>query len=169
MPQSTTLTTPTSTPARRSLTFRDLDDIIRDIETLHAHGYDRAGNWGLTQVCRHLADWMRFPLDGFPKNPWPVRLILSAMKVTVGRKALRDILKNGSMPSGKPTLPQTVASPTADDDKAVAEIREIVSRFKRHNGPVHPSPLFGEMDLATATRLQLIHCAHHLSFLVPKS
>lgn len=160
---------PAQQPKRRSLTFHDLDDIVRDIETLRAKSYDAAGQWNLTQVCRHLEEWMRFPLDGFPRMAWPLRMIFSVVRSTFGKKALRNVLAKGAMPSGKPTLPQTVAAPDGDEAQAVADLSDLVRRFKRHNGPVHPSPLFGAMDLATATRLQLIHCAHHLSFLVPRS
>ena len=32
-----------------------------------------------------------------------------------------------------------------------------------------PSPLFGKMSRDELTRLHLIHCAHHLSFLTPKA
>ena len=38
-----------------------------------------------------------------------------------------------------------------------------------HTGPLHPSPMFGSLDREQLYRLQLIHCAHHLGFLLPRA
>jgi hypothetical protein len=50
----------------------------------------------------------------------------------------------------------------------VAKLKTAVERFIAHTGPVKPSPLFGAMTRETAEQIQRVHCAHHLSFLVPK-
>jgi hypothetical protein len=157
-----------TTPARRALRFSSLDEVVRDAENLQAKGYDRAGNWDLAQVCTHLTEWMRFPMDGFPRPPLPVRMALWMMRVTIGKAALRKTLDSGTMRAGGPTMPVTVSGPGGDATAAVAKLKETAARFQAHTGPIHPSPLFGAMDKDTATRLQLVHCAHHLSFLVPK-
>jgi hypothetical protein len=151
---------------RRKLSFTSLDEVVPDAENLLAKGYERAGNWDLAQVCSHLADWMRFPIDGF-EVPLFIRPFLWMMKVTVGKAKLRKYLAEG-MPAGKPTMPSTVAVSGGDPAAAIAKLKESVERFKAHTGPIHPSPLFGAMDKDTAMRLQLVHCAHHLSFLVPR-
>ena len=77
---------------RRKLTFATLDDVVADAENLLAKGYDKAGNWDLAQVRGHLAEWLRFPLDGFPKPPLLIRPMLWLMKVTAGKKMLEKIL-----------------------------------------------------------------------------
>lgn len=156
-------------PARRELKFDALDEVVRDAEHLLAVGYEQAGNWDLTQVCLHLADWMRFPIEGFPKPPLPIRLMLWGMRHTVGRSKLRQIVQQRAMAAGIPTMPQTVVPPGGDARAAVAKLSETVDRFKSHGGEVHPSPFFGAMTKDEATRLQLVHCAHHLSFLVPRA
>lgn len=153
---------------RRSLVFNDLDDAARDAQMLLDRGYDRMGNWTLLQCCAHLSEWLRFPIEGFPRQPAPVRAIFWVMRHAVGKRMLAGWLSNGSMPAGKPTIPQTVAKAPGDDAEAVPRFRQAIERFKSHTGPLHPSPLFGELDRETATKLQLIHCAHHLSFLLPK-
>ena len=155
-------------PERRKLTFVTLDDVVKDAENLQAKGYEKAGNWDLGQVCLHLADWMRFPMDGFPKPPLPIRLMLGMIRVTLGKKMYRQYTTEG-MPAGKPTMPQSVAKPGEDPLAAIAKLRETVERFKAFTGPIHPSPLFGALNRDEAARLQLVHCAHHLSFLVPKT
>ena len=53
--------------SRRQLDFRDLNEVVQYVEKLHVGGYEKVGNWDLAQVCGHLSDWMRFPLDGYPR------------------------------------------------------------------------------------------------------
>jgi hypothetical protein len=153
---------------RRRLDIRDFDAVIRDVEALAAGGYDRAGRWDLAQVCGHLAEWMRYPLDGFPRPPLPIRLMLGTLRTTIGRRKLRTIVETRSMKSGAPTLRESVPAPGGDEAAAVERLRQAVARFRAHAGPLHPSPLFGVMDHQTATQLQLVHCAHHLSALIPR-
>jgi len=154
---------------RRALHFDDLDEVARDVEQLQAMGYTQAGNWDLAQVCGHLADWMSFPLDGFPKTGCMVGSMLWLLQVTAGKGWKRKILETQRMEAGKPTMPQTVPPEGSDERAAVQHLKETIGRFKAHKGEVYPSPLFGTTTLEEATKLQLIHCAHHLSFLVPKT
>ena len=144
---------------RRVLSFQNLGDVIKDVRALHARGYVAVGVWDLAQACGHMNEWMRFPLDGFPKPPWPMRLALSTMRLTVGRRMLRKILEAGTMGSGNPTIPDTVHPPGGDESVAVDNFCATVDRLESFSGPIHPSPLFGEMDRETLVRLQLIHCA----------
>ncbi len=153
---------------RRELAFDDLDAVMRDVEQLAASGYERAGNWDLAQVCGHLADWMRYPVEGYPKAPLPMRAMLWAVRISIGKRELRKILENGSMSAGNPTFRDTIPSPGGDEAAAVEQLRQVVTRFKTHEGKFHPSPVFGQLDRDAMTRLQLVHCAHHLSFLVKK-
>ena len=154
---------------RRKLSFASLDEVVLDAENLKAKGYEKAGNWDLAQVCLHLADWMTFPIDGFPKPPLPIHLMLWMLRITIGKKILRTILAEGGMRAGSSTMPQTVKMPCGDPTTAIANLRETVNKFKAFTGTIKPSPLFGAMNKDEATRLQLVHCAHHLGFLVPKS
>jgi Protein of unknown function (DUF1569) len=157
-----------SSPARRPLVFNDLDEVVRDAENLQARGYEKAGNWDLAQCCTHLADWLRFPVEGFPKAPAPIRAFLWVMRKTVGRKKLLTYIETRSFPAGKPTMPQTVPPPGGDPREAIDKLRRSVNRLKEYTGPIVPSPVFGPMTKDEAVRMQLVHCAHHLSFLIPR-
>ena len=154
---------------RRTLTFDTLDDVVRDAESLLAGGYDKAGNWDLAQVAKHLAEWLRFPVEGFPRMPIFLRPIFWLMRKTIGRKKFLGYIATKSFPAGKPTMPQTVAPPGGDPAAAVAELKKSVERLKAHTGPIVPSPLFGDMTRDECIRMQLVHAAHHLSFLVPRA
>jgi hypothetical protein len=155
-------------PERRQLTFATLNDAVADAENLLAVGYEKAGNWDLAQVCGHLSEWLRFPIDGFPKVPLLLRPVMWLMRVTAGKKLRAKVLANGFDAGGR-TMPQTVPVSGGSDAAAVAKLKETVERFEAHAGAIHPSPLFGPMTKDEARELQLRHLAHHLSFLVPKA
>lgn len=157
------------TVSRRPLTFDSLDAVVRDAERLLAGGYERAGTWDLAQVARHLAEWMRFPVEGFPKMPAFIRPVFWLVRKTVGRKKLLGYIATKSFPAGKPTMPETVPPPGGDPTEAVAALKASVERLKAHTGPIVPSPLFGEMTKDECVQMQLVHAAHHLSFLVPRA
>jgi hypothetical protein len=158
----------TDKPQRRPLQFNDLDEVVRDAENLQAKGYEKAGNWDLAQCCTHLSEWLRFPVEGFPKAPAPIRAVFWVLRKTVGRKKLLTYIDTGSFPVGKPTMPQTVPPPGGDPREAINKLRRSVNRLKEYTGPIVPSPFFGPMTKDEAVRMQLVHCAHHLSFLVPR-
>ena len=70
----------------RKLSFASLDEVAADAENRLTKGYDKAGNWDLAQVAGHVAEWMRFPIEGFPKPPIFIKPMLWLMKVTAGRR-----------------------------------------------------------------------------------
>lgn len=153
--------------ARRDLKFTKLEEIYQDAEMLHDRGYEMAGQWNLSQACGHVGDWMRFPMDGFPKASLPVRGILWVMKILIGKSTLRKILAEGKMKEKTPTMPATVRGPDGDEAIEVERLRETVVRLISWKDDYYPSPVFGPMDRDTVVKLQLIHAAHHLSFLIP--
>jgi hypothetical protein len=40
----------------RTLSFPDLDAVVREADALRVGGYERAGQWDLAQICGHVAD-----------------------------------------------------------------------------------------------------------------
>jgi hypothetical protein len=155
--------------ARRQLRFDTLEDVIRDAEALRAKGYDRVGNWDLAQCCGHLAAWFRYQLDGFPRAPLLLRPVFWLIRTTAGKWMARKMLAGGKMKEGMQTIPQSVPTPGGDAAAAVADLRATIDRWKAHTGALHPSPLFGSMPRDEWVKGHLIHCAHHLSFLVPRT
>src|SRR3954452_16979301 len=105
-------------PTRRELRFASFDEVVADAENLLAKGYERSGNWDLAQVCHHLAEWMRFPVEGFPTMPVFLRPLFWLFRVTVGPAKRLKYIAEG-MPSGKPTMPQTVSEAGRDPTAAV--------------------------------------------------
>src|SRR5262245_38076767 len=130
-------------PQRRSLAFNDLDEVIADVENLRAKGNDKAGNWNLAQISGHVAEWLRFAIDGYPPNGCVIGSILWMMKVTLGKKVLRNAIRTNKMPTGGPTNPSTVAPPDSDEAAAIEKLKSVIARFRSHTGEYYPSPLYG--------------------------
>jgi len=155
-------------PARRSLRFESLDDVLRDAEGLLATGYTKTGSWSLGQVCGHLAAWFRYQMDGYPPTPLLLRPMFWVARNIVAKWMMKKMFAHGQMKPGMATIPQSVMPADADDAAGVAELRDAVARWKAYTGPLQPSPLFGHCTREQWFKGHLIHCAHHLSFLVPK-
>ncbi|MCU0707920.1 MAG: DUF1569 domain-containing protein [Pirellula sp.] len=154
---------------RRPLRFSNLDEIMQEVDQLNRSGYLTHGKWDLGQICSHLADWMGFAMDGFPKPPFPIAILLRVLRATQGKRMLHKILETGGMGHGSPTMPVTVYEKQASPDEAVERLRQTIERLKASNGPFHPSPLFGAMSKEELVGLHLVHCAHHLKYLEPTS
>ena len=150
-------------PQRRPLDFQDLEQVLLDVRHLSADGYDRLGTWTLGQVCDHLAIFFRGSLEGFTqKVPWLIRVLL-------GRMLFRHIIRRRGMGEGI-KVPRSFLPGDAGDDAASAEqLVELIERFRTHAGEYEPSPLFGRLSRDEWTQLHLIHCSHHLSFLIPQN
>jgi hypothetical protein len=72
------------------------------------------------------------------------------------------------MSQGTPTMPETVYKAGGNPEKAIERLAKSLERLSGAKSPFHPSPIFGVMTKEQLVRLQLIHCAHHLGFLIPK-
>lgn len=148
----------------RSLRFSSVDEVIAEVDRLQAGGYTPTGRWDLPQMCEHLAYYVRGSLDGFGfRLPWPVRVLL-------GRPLRRRLLEGGGqMKRGMRTIPASVPAVGSVGNEAVTRFRDLLVRFRDHDGPLPPSPLLGPLTKAEWQTLHLGHCAHHLGFLVPRS
>jgi hypothetical protein len=160
---------PKSLPPARELKYANFDEMLADVDSLLRHGYQSHGNWTLGQACGHVADWMRFPMDGFPSPPLFMRGMFAVMRWTgMTKKMAQKILTEGFKP-GLPTAPDTVPGPAFSDEEGVARLHEVVERLGRFNGPFHKSLLFGDVDRDTHRTVSLLHAAHHFSYLTPRA
>ena len=154
---------------RRELKFATLDEAVRDAEQLLNGGYERAGNWDLTQCCHHLCVLMDYPIDGFPEFAFPMNLASWFAKKTIAPRFLNRVLDSESWPAKSATDQRTVLKTGGNDSEAVTRMSASVQRLLEHTGPFQESPLFGMLDKEALIKLHRIHTAHHLSFLVPKN
>ncbi len=147
----------------RQLTFPDFADVRAEVDRLHADGYEKLGQWDLAQVCDHLTYFVQGSLDGFTfRVPW-------LLKVLLGRLVLWRILKQGRMKAGVYTPQKPLPAAGGDETAAVARFKQVLERFQAHQGQLHDSPFFGHLTPRQWQDLHLIHCGHHLGYLLPKS
>ena len=152
---------------RRDLRFAKLSEVQEDLKNLASRNYTKTAQWDLSQVAEHLADWMTFPIDGFPKSPCILGILIGVMRVIQGKSLYKKFVRDQRMPTGQPTIPTTVYPASDSSARSVERLLKAIDRLSAHRGPIHPSPLFGQLSYDELVALQLAHCAHHLSFLVP--
>ncbi len=147
---------------RRRLDFRHFAQVAEDLDRLHALGYTRSGRWDLAQICEHLAVFMEMSLTGFRfRFPWPMRVM--------GRSVLRQLtLWRRSIPTGFSAPRELNPRSELSHAAAIAVVKKLLCRV-RDAQRFQPSPLFGRMSAEEWRQIHLIHCAHHLSFLIPKT
>lgn len=147
---------------RRSLTFSRLDQVMPDVDRLLA-GHQTIGNWSLGQICNHLSKTLQSSIDGFGRRaPWYLRLAL-------GRVMKKRVLQAGTMTAGIKLPEQALPKPGLDDRAEAEALRAALNYFSGHAGAVAPHPFFGRMTKDEWSRLHAIHCAHHLSFVLPSA
>lgn len=146
----------------RELHFQNFDEVLSEVDRLHTKGYNQAGNWDLAQVLDHLAFFMKGPMDGYQfKVPWPIKVLL-------GKWVKRRILSGKKMKRGVFTPQKPLPPSGLDEAAAVKRFGEVLQRLRNHQGALLPNPFFGPMSLDEALQLNLIHCNHHLGYLIPK-
>jgi hypothetical protein len=155
--------TPSNRPARRSLHFHSLDEVVADVKTLEEA--DRAGtlqccgNWTFGQNLNHLATWVDFSFDGVPlKIPIFVKWMVRPMKKRFLTKPMRPGSRIPKVEGG--TLAIGVV-PTAE---ALEHFYNSFARLAK-GPPAIPHMLFGPMTHDEWIAQHLRHSELHLSFL----
>ena len=148
-------------PARRPLRFSGFSEVADEVRRLRTGRYERAGQWSLEQACRHLDQSMQFAMR---PGPHPA----NTPDQDANWPKFDAIVASGVLPSGIPA-PAHVTPPAECDAAAIDGFLETLRRFEAFPGPYGPHRLFGNLTREQVQRLALIHCAHHLSHLVPSA
>lgn len=147
------------TPDRREVRFVAFDEIMPDVERL-LDGHSTVGAWSLAQICRHLATVMRRVVDLPASTPVdPTQFVSEERK--------REVLESGRLPEGIAAPPTVLPEGEGEAREEAERLRAAIAHYRASAGPVIPHRIFGFLTRAEWDRLQLIHCAHHLSFAVP--
>lgn len=147
---------------RRDLKFKELDEVLEEVRSLHQSGYEQLGKWSLGQICRHLRLTFDCSIDGYPT--WmsffaPLRPVI--------RWLMLPRLLRGDSPKGVPTAKMLVPPSGLDDADEIAVFEESIRRLQNHDGVFKPHPGFGRMESELMRRFHSVHSAHHLGFLLP--
>ena len=148
---------------RRQLIFHTLDDAVADAQQLASGNVRTSGNHTFGQILEHLArthDMATGKTVG-PRPPFYMRLAMPFMR--------KSILNGPVAPGFK--LPQKMQEffwPEGDVDvqQALTHLKESVENFNA-NGPLPVHPVFGKATSEQVLKLNVNHCAMHLSFVHP--
>ncbi len=146
---------------RRKVTISTLDQVMPEIDRL-MEGHETVGNWTLGQVCNHLAATFVYSIEGFPgQAPWLLR-------VTLGKIIWKKIRRERGMKAGIKVPERYQPKPDLDARAEAEALRAAVDLYARHTDGMAIHPMFGPIGRDGWTELHCIHCAHHLSFVLPK-
>jgi hypothetical protein len=145
-------------PARRTLAFAGLDDVLPEVERLLA-GHTTGGRWTLGQICNHLATAIRLTLDV------PVRPAEPTREQNIAR---RRFFRQGKFPEGmEAPIPVLLPRPDLDARKEADALQKAIARLVAAPGPLPGHPRLGPLTRDEWVRFHCMHCAHHLAFAVP--
>jgi len=155
---------------RRIIDLETIEGVIAEIDRLLKEDYTQAGQWSLAQICEHCAFLLEGALDGgmIKLMPLPMRLVTFFVRPLFGGMLLSKFLKQRGFSQGltipKPLVP---TAPSSEDQVQATRLKGLLVRFKAHQGMLHPSPIFGTLTRERWEQLQIVHCSHHLGFLIP--
>jgi hypothetical protein len=136
---------------------------LADVNHLRQAHYDRAGNWDLSQILDHVGEGLRTALHGIDHQAaWIIRRF-------IGPLILKRILSQRRMKAGIKVPQWWLPGPGHDESAAVNQFRAQASEFQGMTTTPFPHPFFGPMTKQQWNDLVLVHAAHHLSFLIPRS
>ncbi len=149
--------------AQRQLDFKTIDEAFAEVDRLQQGGYTKLGQWDLAQICDHVTFFVRGSLDGHQfRVPW-------LLKILFGRLVIKRILGKRQMKAGVFTPQKPLPESGGDESASVARYKQTMERLRSHQGELIDSPFFGHLTPQQWRDLHLIHSAHHLGFLQPKS
>ncbi len=143
---------------RRQLSFKSEDEVIAEVQRLR-RGYAQGGAWSLPQICAHLDKAVQFRMQPGPFTP-------DTPEQAKRKAEIPGILASEKLPEGL-KAPDAMLPPAACGDESIDAFLATIERYKRFPGPTAPHRFFGHLAEPDARKLNLIHCAHHLSHLTP--
>jgi hypothetical protein len=157
-----------TTAEHRTLRFLSIDDLLAEIDRIveseRADTLRRTGNWTAGQIFGHLAAWINFGYEGFPKGAHPpffIRWILKRKK----QQYLRESMRRGvRIPRA---IEGTFGTEVHSTEEGAKRLRGALARLKNREPVKFHSPAFGEMPHDERVAFQLRHAELHLGYLHP--
>lgn len=116
-------------------------------------------DWTLGQICKHLADSFHGSIDGLDLGSHRVKRFLL-------RRWLLWVTFQYGIPRNYTVDDRLTPREPVKIEEGVGLLEQAIARYQNHTGALRAHPLFGSMDRPTWDRVHLVHCAHHLSFVV---
>jgi Protein of unknown function (DUF1569) len=147
------------TPGRRTLGYETFDEVMLDVERL-LQGHTTVGNGTLAQICRHLAAIRRRHVDLPASTTFD-----PSDRVSEDRK--RRIMETGVLPEGIEAPPGVLPAATLSKREEAEGLCAAIGDYRASAGPGMRLRIPGSLTRDERHRIELIHCAHHVSFAVP--
>lgn len=153
---------PTPAVRRRKLRFASFQEVLEEVEALHAQPHQQLGNWPLPVAAGHLAAAINASIDG---GTFPVRWYYKLLGPWVIKPRLLR-----SFPAGfqLPRVARKLLIPEQQIhfDDALAQLRTAIDRLQtEQQRGTHP--VLGALTVDEWNRFHLRHAELHLGFLVP--
>jgi hypothetical protein len=150
---------------RRKLKFESIDDVIAEIDRLHASGYQRLGNWSLGQMCDHIATLAEKSLAGFDTQ-LPI-----IFRMTVGKIIFHQVVLKGRFPRGIKAPAELTPKPAPANEDPSAQIQRCKLALQKVQRAAadqfQPHPFAGRVTAEQWRKAQAVHASYHLGFLIP--
>ena len=131
------------------------------LNNLTAKKAKTTGNWTLAQILCHIADTMEFFLsqqEGAIQVP-------DFIQNTVGKLLLYKFFLFGKMDRG---LKNPIKKGEPNNGDFSIELERVITlskKFKDHTGTFNKHPVFGSLSREELTKLHLLHCSNHFSYI----
>ena len=139
-------------------TTLSLDESLRWLDRVEkSPSVKTVGAWPMGAVLEHLAQSIEMSMDGFPQ---PKSALFQS---TAGSAAFAYFKWRGSMSHGLaepiPGAPALVAG--ADWKPAAVRLRQAITRFNGHGGPLKPHFAYGQLSKPDFALAHSLHIANH--------
>ena len=137
---------------------QSLDDSLRWLDRLEKAGSVKAvGAWPLGAVMEHLAQSIEMSMDGFPQ---PKSALFQG---TAGSAAFAYFKWRGRMNHGlaEPIPGAPALGAGADWRPAAIRLRQAITRFNGHSGPLRPHFAYGALSKPEFALAHNMHIANH--------
>lgn len=152
----------------RTLRFESLEDLLWEldrIEQSHRSGtLKQIGNWSPGRIFGHLAAWINYAYEGFPRGAHPpffIRWIIKRQKAKYLRHGMPRGVKIPAAPDG------TFGTDQMDFDAGMRKLRAAIGRLQAREPVKFHSPAFGQMSDDDRIAMQMRHAELHLGYLIP--
>lgn len=133
-----------------------LDEVLRELDALNL--WAKADASTVTAQLAHCAQSVEFSMIGYPA----VAMKSPLFRNTIGKIAKWKFIRAGKM--SHDTNAPSVGAPTPEEktpEAAVQRLRDAISKFRAHTGPLHPHLAYGDLTREEYDTMHALHIADH--------
>lgn len=153
----------------RRLRFESIDDLRTEIDQLVAAEQRgtlrRTGNWTLGQALGHLATWIDFVWEGYPREVHPPRIVGAIVRLLLKRRFLDKGMPRGIRIRG--VAGGTLGTEPLSTEEGERRLKRSLQRLADGEAATHDSPALGPLSHDDLIAMELRHAEVHLGYFHP--